>query len=1628
MLIGACGGGSGSGSTGSGSTTTPPPAISSISPTSVLAGSTPLTLTVSGSGFLSSSVVQVAGIAVVTTYVSSSQVTAVVPATQLASAGQLAVVVVNGSLNSASGTPINLTVNNPSPTISSVSPSTELLGAPSPVVTVTGTGFVPTTAINVNGTIRPTTFISATQLSAILTAADVAATGTLSLTAVSPSPGGGASAAVSLPVNNPSVGAIELYPSLLTAGATSPVTIAVTGNAFVPASVVQVAGVARTTTYVSSTTLTFAATIADQATAGTLAVTVTNPAPGGGTSPAASLTVGNPSIGAIQLNPSALIAGTASAATITVTGDTFVPASVVQVGGVARATTYVNPTTLTFVATIADQATAATLSVTVSNPAPGGGTSPAVSLTVNDPAVGAIQLNPSALIAGTSSPTTITVTGSTFVPASQVLLNYVARATTYVNPTTLTFAATVADQASVAMLGVTVTNPAPGGGTSPVATLTVATPTVTPVITGITPASIVAGSTDTTINLSGTGFTNNSVVQWNGQALVTYLSYGYPYYNTYTLTATVPAADLTTSGTGSVTVSTPTASPALSNAMTVTITNPPAPTLTSISPSGGPINTAASVSLYGTGFTAASTVALNGSTVASTFVNSTQITCTIPASSLALPGNTNITVTTPAPGGGTTAPLPFTTFLAITNNDIVYNATDGLLYASVPVSTIGSGGNTVEGIDPVTGTVIRQIWVGSKPNKLALSTDGTQLFVGLDGAAAVAQVDLTKGAVVNQFSLGGGSGMYNSPYTAQYLATVPGSPNSVAVAAQGSFNGGTGVTIYDSGVPRAKASSGVGSGPLSFGSSSSILYMWNSGTIEQLTVGSAGITASVALGTTSYSYSGNSIQYDNGQLYLSSGQVFNASTGVLLGTFYSSSNTAATGPIVSDSTLGRAFIGVTSYNSSAQVLAFNESTFNSLGSFPANDLGNASYPTSFQKIVRWGQNGIALSAAASSFSSTNQIYIFQSPLVQDLSASPADLSVTLTAPATAATGTAISWIATITNNGPNQALGATVAINLDSSLIINSVTPSQGSCGTGTEFACDLGSLANGASVTVTVSATPSTSGTLAGVASVSSISSDPTTTNNQATTSTVVSGNLYLAVPTITTISPTFVQAGSTDFTLTVTGAGFNSASTVNLGTTALTTTYVDATKLTAAVTASEIANYGWAAITVSNPTPGGGVSQVSPLTIYSVVNVPASGILFDPYGQQLYATIPGTATNLTGNSVVGINPYTAVAGTPINIGSNPTVMAETTDGNYLYIGLSGANSLAQFNLLTESLTATIPLSYTQYGSTSSAAATWLSTMPGSDTTLVIDTSNTGGGIGVFDITGSTGAFRPNMTGIYTGNFPTFANTSEFYTYDNYTSGAEFYRFSVNSSGVTLIDGATLNGMWGGAFQLSNGIVYGTNGGIVNPATTPPSEIATLPIVDFYNSGSSGEGVAVAPDPSLQKEFLMLENLAGTSAYGLVRYDLTTDVPEALIDMPASVSSVGSGLTMSRFGQDGLAFLATPPSSYSSPASPVVVLLRGPFVAPQLLATNSAATLTSSSSGSIAHGSGNTILTLTGSALLPGVAVTWNGNYRTTTWVDSRHATVAIPASDLATAGTASLVATNPGAPASSALSITID
>ena len=87
------------------------------------------------------------------------------------------------------------------------------------------------------------------------------------------------------------------------------------------------------------------------------------------------------------------------------------------------ATTWVSLTQMTAAVPAADTAAAGIFPVTVFTPAPGGGTSSAISFTVNNPVPATTSpLSPASAIVGTA-PFTLTVNGTNFVNGSSVQWN-----------------------------------------------------------------------------------------------------------------------------------------------------------------------------------------------------------------------------------------------------------------------------------------------------------------------------------------------------------------------------------------------------------------------------------------------------------------------------------------------------------------------------------------------------------------------------------------------------------------------------------------------------------------------------------------------------------------------------------------------------------------------------------------------------------------------------------------------------------------------------------------------------------------------------------------------------------------------------------------------------------------------------------------------------------------------------------------------------------------------------------------------------------------------------------------------------------------------------------------------------
>src|SRR5262249_55060893 len=148
-------------------------------------------------------VVRFAGLDLQTTFITSSQLSAVIPPAFLSSGASVSITVFNPSPGGGTSNAATFSITNPAPAITSLNPTQVLAAGPQFTLTVNGTSFVKGWIVRVNGRDRKTGSAGATQLTATVLASDIVAGGSLNVTVFNPAPGGGVSNAVTLAVNNP---------------------------------------------------------------------------------------------------------------------------------------------------------------------------------------------------------------------------------------------------------------------------------------------------------------------------------------------------------------------------------------------------------------------------------------------------------------------------------------------------------------------------------------------------------------------------------------------------------------------------------------------------------------------------------------------------------------------------------------------------------------------------------------------------------------------------------------------------------------------------------------------------------------------------------------------------------------------------------------------------------------------------------------------------------------------------------------------------------------------------------------------------------------------------------------------------------------------------------------------------------------------------------------------------------------------------------------------------------------------------------------------------------------------------------------------------------------------------------
>jgi uncharacterized repeat protein (TIGR01451 family) len=132
------------------------------------------------------------------------------------------------------------------------------------------------------------------------------------------------------------------------------------------------------------------------------------------------------------------------------------------------------------------------------------------------------------------------------------------------------------------------------------------------------------------------------------------------------------------------------------------------------------------------------------------------------------------------------------------------------------------------------------------------------------------------------------------------------------------------------------------------------------------------------------------------------------------------------------------------------------------------------------------------------------------PYVVDLAATgggSADLALTKTdSPDPVTVGQNLTYTVTVTNKGPDVATGVTLTDTLPGGVTFVSASPVQGSCAEASGVVtCPLGTLANGATATVTIVVTPRAPGTITNTARVTGTPPDPDAANNTVTEGTTV-------------------------------------------------------------------------------------------------------------------------------------------------------------------------------------------------------------------------------------------------------------------------------------------------------------------------------------------------------------------------------------------------------------------------------------------------------------------------------------------------------------------------------------------
>lgn len=271
--------------------------------------------------------------------------------------------------------------------------------------------------------------------------------------------------------------------------------------------------------------------------------------------------------------------------------------------------------------------------------------------------------------------------------------------------------------------------------------------------------------------------------------------------------------------------------------------------------------------------------------------------------------------------------------------------------------------------------------------------------------------------------------------------------------------------------------------------------------------------------------------------------------------------------------------------------------------------------------------------------------------------------------------------------------------------------------------------------------------------------------------------------------------------------------------------------------------------------------------------ISLATNDIIYDPVRQTIYASVPSGAPGNADN-VVRINPATGAIGPVVTSGSNPGRLALSGDGQFLYVGLDGANSVRRFDLQSSSTANEFSLGIGSFGTPNRAEE--IEVLPGQPQSVAVALHDHGAhqGVAIYD----NGVARPNRAPqIPQNDVIEFAGSASLLFGVNTTNTeAGLHRLAVDANGITPV--STISSMITGTGEIrfDNGLLFASNGVVFDPQTATMVGSFQLP----------GFGYSVVPDAANNRVYFLSASNSD-SFVSLWAFNLQTFLPVGKVTLP---------------------------------------------------------------------------------------------------------------------------------------------